>query len=105
MKKFFKENDKYLFAAKTVFTVFLVIFTLLSAIFAVLLFVAHNILGGIIVIIGCIAIVLVADVIFKLALSHIIDVKLIRNKLYEESNDDLKAFYSEDKPESKSDKD
>ncbi len=96
MKDFFKDIDNYVFRAKKIFTVFMVLYSVLCGILAIVCFVAKNVWLGFLVIFLCVLIVIVAEVMFNLLLTHYIDVKLIRNKLYEENNDDLEKFIKND---------
>jgi len=98
MKDFFKKNDAYLFRVKVVLSVILVLITILFAILAIGSFVNRQVLTGILFIFSGIITIFVIDLVVKLVMSFLIDVKLIRNKLYEEedgfsSNIDLMNFY------------
>ena len=97
MKDFIKKNDRYLHRAKIFLTVYLIIMAIIIGILAILMFVNQAVGAGIGILIGGIIGLVVFDFLVKLFLSFLVDVKLIRNKLYkdnDEANDEeLKTFY------------
>ena len=108
MKDFFNKNDVYLHKAKLFLTVFLVLMSIVIGLFAVYMFVLKAIWLGIGIIIGGIVGLIIFDFIVKLLLSFLVDIKLIRNKLYEQKsetdensaeaqnyNESLKTFYQD----------
>ncbi len=91
-----KKNDNYLITANTVFLISLSVFYGFSIVVAILLFVSHYIMSGIILLILSTLSVFVIYVFFKLFLSMLFDIKMIRNKLYNLKNDNVYRLYNND---------
>lgn len=91
-----KKNDNYLITANTVFLISLSVFYGFSIVVAILLFVSHYIMSGIILLILSTLSVFVIYVFFKLFLSMLFDIKMIRNKLYNLKNDNIYRLYNND---------
>ncbi len=91
-----KKNDNYLITANTVFLISLSVFYGFSIVVAILLFVSHYIMSGIILFILSTLSVFVIYVFFKLFLSMLFDIKMIRNKLYNLKNDNVYRLYNND---------
>ncbi len=87
----FEKNDKALLTAKTIVMVIIALFAIVSLIAGILL--------AVLIHVACIVLTFVLWflcwlmwVFRRLHLSYLCDIKLIRNKLYDESNDGLEAF-------------
>lgn len=91
-----KKNDNYLITANTVFLISLSVLYGFSIVVAILLFVSHYIMSGIILLILSTLSVFVIYVFFKLFLSMLFDIKMIRNKLYNLKNDNVYRLYNND---------
>lgn len=91
-----KRNDNYLITANTVFLISLSVLYGFSIVVAILLFVSHYIMSGIILLILSTLSVFVIYVFFKLFLSMLFDIKMIRNKLYNLKNDNVYRLYNND---------
>ncbi len=91
-----KKNDNYLITANTVFLISLSVFYGFSMVVAILLFASHYLMSGIILLILSTLSVFVIYVFFKLFLSMLFDIKMIRNKLYNLKNDNVYRLYNND---------
>lgn len=110
----FEQNDNALFTAQKIIKIFCIIGALMSFIGGMILCITCNqevvsgfneiqtvtnynqIIGGIILmLLGSFAF-LIIWIFSKLIFSAFCDIKLIRNKLYESSNDNLKSFIEND---------
>lgn len=91
-----KKNDNYLITANTVFLISLSVFYGFSMVVAILLFASHYLMSGIILLILSMLSVFVIYVFFKLFLSMLFDIKMIRNKLYNLKNDNVYRLYNND---------
>ena len=113
----FEQNDKTLFTAQSIIKIFCIIGAILCFISGIILCVtsSQEVTGNLgeiknitnyTQIIGGVALILFGSLVFwilwifsKLMFSVLCDIKLIRNKLYELSNDNLKSFIDEDEEE------
>lgn len=101
MKEFFKKNDRYLHKAKLVLLIYTIVMAILIALLGICYCILDNVGGGIGLILGGAIGLPIFYFVMRLLLSYFIDIKLIRNKLYEKvsegnietHNDDLKSFY------------
>ena len=89
MKNFFRKNDRYILLADRLFFAFLIVYAIIMIILTIISFVNGIILTGAITLILTIISVPIMYISFKLIISYLIDIKLIRNKLYEDENQDL----------------
>lgn len=87
----FKENDKALLTARVIFIVFICISAVSSLVIGILLAVYVNWLYFLFTFAGWFA-CWITWVFIRLYLSYLCDIKLIRNKLYNESNEGLEVF-------------
>ena len=91
----FRKNDSFLFKAKTVILVIAVAMGLLVVITSILAFVSGQIGTGIVTLIsGAIGIAIYLLLAFLL-LSVVVDIKYIRNKLYNHNDEMLNTFWGE----------
>ena len=113
----FEQNDKTLFTAQSIIKIFCIIGAILCFIGGIILCVtsSQEVTGNLgeiktitnyTQIVGGVALILFGSLVFwilwifsKLMFSVLCDIKLIRNKLYELSNDNLKSFIDEDEEE------
>ncbi len=99
MKNFFRKNDRYILLADRLFFAFLIVYAIIMIILTIISFVNGIILTGAITLILTIISVPIMYISFKLIISYLIDIKLIRNKLYEDENQDFNIdlidFYDE----------
>ena len=97
----FKKNDRYLLVARIVLLVLAIVWAVAGAAIGIVCIVTGDPASAITVLISMPLIGLSSWFFGMLALSFLCDVKLVRNKLYEESNENLKCFleynYSSDK--------
>ena len=89
MKNFFRKNDRYILLADRLFFAFLIVYSIIMIILTIISFVNGIILTGAITLILTIISVPIMYISFKLIISYLIDIKLIRNKLYEDENQDF----------------
>ena len=89
MKNFFRKNDRYILLADRLFFAFLIVYAIIMIILTIISFVNGIILTGVITLILTIISVPIMYISFKLIISYLIDIKLIRNKLYEDENQDF----------------
>ncbi len=89
MKNFFRKNDRYILLADRLFFAFLIVYAIIMIILTIISFVNGIILTGAITLILTIISVPIMYISFKLIISYLIDIKLIRNKLYEDENQDF----------------
>lgn len=90
-----KKNDNYLITTNT-FLIFLAVSYGFSIVGAILLFINQIIVGGILLLIFASLTIFIAYIIFKLFLSFLFDVKMIRNKLYHLDNTSIYRYYNND---------
>lgn len=88
----FKKNDRYLLIARILILVFAIAWAIGGAVIGIVLIAIGNPASAIIVLISMPITGLSVWFFGMLTLSFLCDVKLIRNKLYEESNENLKGF-------------
>lgn len=88
----FQKNDRFLFAARIVFIVLTVIGVLVSIILPIYLAVETENAFYVFYIILYLALCLIFFVFWNLLLTFLVDVKLIRNKLYIQDNAPLVKF-------------
>ena len=91
----FLENDRALLTARRIFVALTIVFALLSLTMGIVLAALIHWALIFTAVVGWFLDWLMW-VFTNLLLSYLCDVKLIRNKLYEESNDDLAAFWKSD---------
>lgn len=92
----FEKNDKPLLTFRTLVDVLLVIAILLGLILGILFIVNENYFSGLILLIGVPLLSLLIWLVIRLFITCLCDIKLIRNKLYDISNDNLEVFLKED---------
>ena len=96
MKEFLKKNDAYLHKAKTVLLVYTIVMAILIVLLGICYCVLDNIGGGIGLILGGAVGLPIFYFVMRLVLSYLIDIKLIRNKLYEKNNEGEDEKYNEE---------
>ncbi len=90
----FKRNDKALLATRIIIMITLGIFAAISLAIGIVLVILVNVACILITFAGwffCLLMWIFA----RLYLSYLCDIKLIRNKLYGESNEDLEVFFKQ----------
>ena len=91
----FQNNDKYLVVARKILSVLSIILGALGVITGLILCSLEVYVAGLILMLVEPILCLIVWFVGMLVLSYLCDVKLIRNKLYGESNDYLKDFLSQ----------
>lgn len=94
----FQKNDRFLFAARIVFIVLTVIGVLASMIYPIYWAIKMENITYVFFMIFLLAACLIFYVFWNLLLSFLVDVKLIRNNLYQEDNANLHEFMGTVKP-------
>lgn len=94
----FQKNDRFLFAARIIFIVLTVIFVLASIIYPICVAIVTENGFYTFYIILYFASCVVFVVFWNLFLAFLVDVKLIRNNLYQEDNANLHEFMGTVKP-------
>lgn len=89
----FDKNDKFLFKAKIIYIVLLCTVAALLVADAIILFVNGDVVSGLTILIAGAVMMVMLFVMVALTLSVIVDIKLIRNKLYNYEQDDLNNFW------------
>ena len=89
----FNKNDKFLMIAKIVFFVILIAIAVIVLLEAIMYFVANQILAGFIVLITGLVILAVYAFVIPLVLSVLVDIKHIRNKLYNVEQKELDNYW------------
>ena len=103
--KVIKKNDSYLFTANIVFLICLGCLYGICVISAIILFIYQSMLSGILVLVISTESVFIMFIFFKLFLSLLFDIKMIRNELYNIENNSIYSYYNKefsDKPQYKS---
>lgn len=91
----FEKSDKTLFLTRLTLILLLVIISILSAIGSIIFFTIGDTIAGVKYIIVAVLYPSVGWIILNFLLAYATDIKLIRNKLYNENNEFLAEFFSD----------
>lgn len=92
----FEKNDKPLFTFRTIIKVLLIIFVIAGIVLGLFFWIYYeNLLLGLIFLLGIPFLSWLMWIVEGLFITYLCDIKLVRNKLYGVSNDNLKVFLEE----------
>ena len=90
----FNNNDKFLMKAKTVFFILFIVLAVIALITVIITFIGAGAISGLISLFTSLATLALYAFIVPLVLSYLVDVKLMRNKMYGIESKELNEYWN-----------